>query len=154
VRIGELLGLRLTDVTFDTAQIKLMGKGARERFAYMSSTVYRVLFKYLHRWRPQVPSQYFFIHGNGQPLTRFYAAHRLQSYGKRAKIAGIRCSPHTLRHSFAVNYLRLGGDSFTLQRILGHSTLEMTRHYTEVSNSDVELKEKKFSPAERLRLKD
>ena len=55
-----------------------------------------------------------------------------------------------LRHSFSVEYLRNGADVFTLQRILGHSTLEMTRHYAEISNSDVEIKQKAFSPAERL----
>ncbi len=46
-----------------------------------------------------------------------------------------------------------GADTFTLQRILGHSTLEMTRHYAEVSDGDVEIKQKMFSPAERLEIK-
>ena len=95
-------------------------------------------------------SDHFFVLDNGEPLSRFYVAHRLQVHGKKAGISGVRCSPHTLRHSFAVNYLRNGGDTFTLQRILGHSTLEMTRHYAEMSDSDVETKQKAFSPAEKL----
>jgi hypothetical protein len=55
-----------------------------------------------------------------------------------------------LRHTFAVEYLRGGADTFTLERILGNSTLEMTRHYAGVSDGDVEIKQKAFSPAERL----
>jgi integrase/recombinase XerD len=150
LRIGELLGLRLTDINFDTGQVRVMGKGKRERFVYMSATVHKVLFKYAWHWRPKVASEYFFVHDSGRPLSRFYVEHRLQAYGRKAGISGARCSPHTLRHTFAVEYLRGGADTFTLQRILGHSTLEMTRHYAEVSDGDVEIKQKAYSPAERL----
>ena len=153
LRSGELTGLKLDDLDFASGQIRVTGKGGKQRSVYMSATVFKVLFKYLHNWRPKVKSEYFFIQENGQPLTRYYMAHRLQAYGKKAKISGVRCSPHTLRHSFAVGYLRSGGDVFTLQRILGHSTLEMTRHYAEVADSDVEERQKACSPAEKLQIK-
>lgn len=153
LRIGELLGLRLRDLNFDSGQIKVMGKGGKERTVFMSPTLFKVLFKYVHRWRPGVTTDYVFVHRNGRPLTRFYFAHRLQAYAGKAGISGKRCSPHVLRHSFSVEYLRNGADTFTLQRILGHSTLEMTRHYAEISDSDVEIKQKTFSPAENLRLR-
>jgi integrase/recombinase XerD len=153
LRISELLGLSLGDLNFDSGQIKVMGKGGKERTVFMSATVLKVLFKYVHRWRPGVATDYIFVHSNGRPLTRFYFAHRLQTYGEKAGISDRRCSPHVLRHTFAVEYLRNGADTFTLQRILGHSTLEMTRHYAEISNSDVEIKQKTFSPAEKLTVK-
>lgn len=153
LRVGELLGLRLDDINFDTGQIRVMGKGRRERFVYMSATVHKVLFKYLWHWRPKVPAEHLLVHDSGRPLSRFYVEHRLQAYGRKAGISGARCTPHTLRHTFAVEYLRGGADTFTLQRILGHSTLEMTRHYAEVSDGDVEIKQKMFSPAERLEIK-
>jgi site-specific recombinase XerD len=153
MRSAELTGLKLEDVDLVGGQIRVTGKGGKQRSVYMSATVFKVLFKYLHNRRPKVGSDYFFVHDNGQPLTRYYLAHRLQAYGKKAKIKDIRCSPHTLRHSFAVGYLRRGGDVFTLQRILGHSTLEMTRHYAEVADSDVEERQKPFSPAEKLQIR-
>lgn len=154
MRIQELLDLRLSDLNLESGQIKVTGKGARERYLYMSPTVYKVILRYLNRFRPKVHIDYLFVHDNGQPLSRYYVAHRMQKYGREAGITGVRCSPHTLRHSFAVNYLRSGGDSFTLQKILGHSTLDMTRHYAEVANSDVERGMKTFSPIESLRLGD
>ena len=67
-----------------------------------------------------------------------------------AKIKGIRCSPHTLRHSMAVTYLRNGGDVFSLQKMLGHASLEMTRKYAELSQTDVQDKHRMYSPADRL----
>ena len=153
LRSAELTGLKLEDVDLVGGQVRVTGKGGKQRFVYMSATVFKVLFKYLQNRRPKVKSDYFFVQENGQPLTRYYLAHRLQAYCKKTKISGIRCSPHTLRHSFAVEYLRSGGDVFTLQRILGHSTLDMTRHYAEVADSDVEDKQKAYSPAEKLRIK-
>jgi integrase/recombinase XerD len=154
MRIQELLNLRLTDLNLESGQIKVLGKGARERYLYMSPTVYKVTLRYLNRFRPKVQSDYLFVHDNGQPLSRYYVAHRMQKYGREAGITAVRCSPHTLRHSFAINYLRNGGDSFTLQKILGHSTLDMTRHYAELAKSDVERGMKTFSPIESLRLGD
>ena len=65
-------------------------------------------------------------------------------------IVGVRVSPHTLRHTFAVLYIRNGGDSFSLQEILGHSTLDMTRRYVHLARRDVAEQHKKFSPMEWL----
>jgi len=153
MRVGELLGLRLGDINTESGQIRIMGKGAKERFVYMSPAVHRVLLKYLLQWRPKVGSDLLLVHGDGRSLTRFYVAARIRGWAGKAGITDPRVTPHVFRHTFAVEYLRNGGDTFTLQRILGHTTLDMTRHYAEVSNSDVEVKQKRFSPAEKLSLR-
>lgn len=151
VRVSELLQLKLGDVDFDIGQIRVMGKGSRERFVHISASVFKALLKYHSQWRPKVASPYFFVNSNGRPPSRFNIAHRFRLYGNKAGITS-KCSPHVLRHSFAVQYLRNGGDAFTLQKLLGHSTMDMTRHYVEVSQNDLEEKIKLYSPAENLNI--
>lgn len=74
----------------------------------------------------------------------------MERCGRKADIEGVRVPPHTLRHTFAVMYIRNGGDSFSLQEILGHSTLEMTRRYVNFARQDVAAQHRKFSPMEGL----
>ena len=152
LRVSEVIDLPLDDVNFDSGQIKVMGKGKKERAVYMSAGVYKALFKYHHQWRPKVASNYFFVHEDGRPLNRFYVEHRMQHHVQQAGITKT-CTPHILRFSFAIQFLRNGGDPFTLQKILGHATLDMTRRYVQIANSDVEAKMKAFSPAEQLDLR-
>ncbi len=149
LRISELLNLGLPNVDFNSAQIKVMGKGAKERTVYMGPSVYKALFKYHSQWRPKVATDHFFVHENGRKLTRFYVEHRVQAYVIKAAITK-QCTPHIFRYSFAIQFLRNGGDPFTLQKILGHSTLDMTRRYVQIASSDVEREMKSYSPAEQL----
>jgi len=119
---------------------------------YMSAKVFKTLFKYQSQHRPKVASNYFFIHGDGRPLSRFYFEHRMKSFVTKAGIT-TNCTPHTLRYSFAIQFIRNGGDERTLKSILGHSTMEMTHRYVIIANSDVEKKMKEFSPAELLQVR-
>ncbi|PLS04781.1 hypothetical protein CVD27_11025 [Neobacillus cucumis] len=58
---------------------------------------------------------------------------RIKDYGKKANITNIRVSPHTFRHTFSKYYILNGGDAFTLQRILDHSTMNMVRKYIQMN---------------------
>ena len=149
LRISEVVDLYESNVNLDTGQIKVIGKGKKERSVFMSASVFKALYRYKSQHRPDLSSKYFFVHKDGRPLTRFYFEHRMQSYVEKAGMTTI-CTPHILRYSFAIQFLRNGGDIFTLQNILGHSTLEMTRRYLKIANSDVEAKMKTYSPAEQL----
>ncbi len=149
LRISELLDLPLSNVDFSSGQIKVTGKGDRERSVFMSPKTYKPLFKYYSRWRPKTSSHYFFIHEDGRKLSRFYFEHRMQVYVRRANISKA-CTPHLLRYSGAIQMLRDGCDPYTLQKILGHSTMDMTRRYLKIANSDVERQMKSYSPAEQL----
>ena len=64
-----------------------------------------------------------------------------------------RLHAHLLRHTFALNYLVNGGDLFTLQQILGHTTLEMVRRYVNLANAHVMTQHQRFSPVDRMNLR-
>lgn len=89
---------------------------------------------------------------NRRPLTKNRVDSIMKHYGKMAGLTGIRRSPHTLRHTFAISYLRNDGDVFSLQKILGHSSLEMTRRYCELANVDITKAHAIASPVDNLTL--
>jgi site-specific recombinase XerD len=59
--------------------------------------------------------------------------------------------PHTFRHTFAVMFLRAGGNTFTLQQLLGHTSLAMTNRYVALAQADIENQHRQFSPADHLK---
>jgi integrase/recombinase XerD len=71
-----------------------------------------------------------------------------QRVKQRAGIAKLH--PHACRHTFAVRYLVHGGDAFSLQKILGHTSLEMTRKYVNLASEDVKEEHRCFSPMDNL----
>lgn len=93
-----------------------------------------------------------FLSESGYPLRSRGVQVMISRLGKKAGVVGKRCSPHTFRHTFALRYLMVGGDVFSLQRILGHSSLEVVKLYMNMVAGDVAAQHRKFSPADNLRL--
>ena len=73
--------------------------------------------------------------------------------GRKAGIEDVRCSPHTFRHTFAKKSLVNGGDLFALQKILGHSSLEVVRLYVNLATADVHSQQRKYGPVDMMRLR-
>jgi integrase/recombinase XerD len=125
VRISEALALRRPDVDFDNLLIRVDGKGGKERLVPMSFMLRKALFRFLGKHQ----SGLLFPTLTGQPCHPRNILRDMHWLGKHLGITGVRFSPHTFRHTFAVHYLRSGGNQFYLMRILGHSSLEMTARY-------------------------
>lgn len=148
-RIDEVLSVERKDVDLDNLLLKIReGKGAKERVVPISIQMRKMLFRYIQKHKPLTTDLLFFT-GAGDKLNQRNALRDFKSACKLTGIKGPRCSFHTLRHTFGKNYIRNGGDVFRLQRILGHSKLEMTRRYVNLETSDLQQVHQQFSALAR-----
>lgn len=156
IRCSELTNLRLADVRLESRLLKVWGKGSKERLVPVGAKVQKALWKYLTCYRPEpaMPRyDHVFLTRDGHPLTKDRLEAIVERYGEKANITGVRVSPHTFRHTMAVTFLRNGGDVFSLQRILGHSQLEVLRGYINLAQADISRVHQRNSPADNLEFK-
>jgi integrase/recombinase XerD len=150
LRLSEALGLRRDRIDWQANRLTVLGKGDKERLVPFGTAVKKALWDYA-QWRGDVAGQdIFFLDQFGGPLCARHFQITLKRYGKSASIEGVRVSPHTLRHTFATQYILNGGDAFSLQAMLGHSTLEMVKIYVRLANRDVALQHQRYSPIDKL----
>ena len=133
LRVSELTGLRLDDVTSQPLTIRIRGKGRRERAMPLWKTTTAALRAWL-AVRGAVPSTEVFVNARGQPLSRWGVAHVLNVHGAVARatcasLAGKRLSPHVLRHTCAMIVLQATHDIRKVSLWLGHSHLTTTEMY-------------------------
>ena len=156
IRLTELINLEIPDVDLERGEIKIRGKGGKERMVPIGGKVQRALWKYVHKYRPEpahpnVKNLFLSIQGYGLSGSRVY--HMIRDRGEKAGLQGVRCSPHTFRHTFAKNFLLNGGDLFTLQKILGHRSLDVVRLYVNLASEDVKVQHRKYSPVDMMRVR-
>jgi len=154
LRIGELINLRMEDVHMDEGFLKVIGKGKKERIVPIGSNAQRALQRYLFRYRSKPIYQEIdnvFLSAYGKPLTENSIKLIFVRLAKRSGV--YRLHAHLCRHTFATRFLINGGDVFILQQILGHSTLEMVRHYVNLASSHVAIQHQRFSPMDRISLR-
>jgi site-specific recombinase XerD len=153
IRLSELAALEVKNIDFSQSCFLVHGKGGKERVVPFGIQVRRTLRRYMGSFRPQPASpsvSRVFLSEAGYPLRPRGVQVMVTRLGKKAGITGKRCSPHTFRHTFALRYLMAGGDVFSLQRILGHSTLEVVKLYVNMLAADIAAQHRKFSPVDNL----
>lgn len=150
LRVSELCGLRARDVHLNAAYVRCMGKGRRERVAPVGRAALEALEAYMEQLRPGlllrgvqagfVPAplttkvglaQPLFLSRNGGPLERTAVWRLVRRHARQCGIPG-KCSPHTIRHSFATHLLEGGADLRVVQELLGHADISTTQIYTHV----------------------
>jgi len=150
LRVSELISIRTDQIDFHGGVIRVMGKGAKERQVPFGAAAKQALWSYLMR-RGEIPGQdLLFVNQYGNRLCRFWIEKAIRNLGRAVNIQGVRVSPHTLRHTFATQYIKNGGDAFSLQKILGHSTLDMVRVYVGLADQEVTQQHRKFSPMDNI----
>jgi integrase/recombinase XerD len=136
LRVSELVGLQLSQVSLNQGVVRIVGKGGKERLVPMGEEALSVLEEYLAASRlvllKNVPSDVVFPSRRGKQMTRQAFWYRIKIYGQRAGLSG-KLSPHTLRHAFATHLLNHGADLRVVQLLLGHSDLTTTQIYTHVA---------------------
>ncbi|MCS7197561.1 MAG: tyrosine-type recombinase/integrase [Candidatus Bipolaricaulota bacterium] len=150
LRLKELLALTVDDLDLNRRALKVIGKGNREREVFFGRRLGRVLRDWLARRTLSLPGDALFCSRKGDPLKRRYLIEIVTNLAKEAGITGVRCSPHTLRHTFATQFIRNGGDPFALQRLLGHSDISTTMIYVHMAGTALREAHAKASPIDRL----
>jgi integrase/recombinase XerD len=145
VRLGELCRLKVEHVNLATGEIRIIGHGSgvksRPRTVFLGKQAKKALWMYLASREDEDEPSLFGIRDSG-------VQQMLRNCGKRAGVRNVH--PHRFRHTFAIMYLRNGGDVFTLQRLLGHSDLETVKHYLNLVKADLEGAHRRASPADNL----
>lgn len=152
LRVSELCDLQLRHYDRKSGRLLIEhGKGDKQRVVYLGQSARRALWRYLiARPAPALTDPLIATTHTHQPLHRNGLQRLILRIGQRAGISG--ASPHRFRHTFAVNFLRNGGNMAALQDLLGHSTLEMVRRYARLAEVDLAEAQKIASPADRWNL--
>jgi len=137
LRVSELVGLTLAQVSLDMGVVRVLGKGSKERLVPLGEESIVWLKRYLATGRPSLvgegKSAAMFVTARRGPLTRqaFWAL--LKRLGAKAGISAASISPHVLRHAFATHLLNHGADLRVVQLLLGHADITTTTIYTHVA---------------------
>ena len=145
LRASELCELRLRQVDLKSHQVIVMGKGRKERILPIAPRTAQTLWRYLAtRDDTDRDTAYLFTTHAGSSISRYSLRRLLSRIGQRAGV--LDAHPHRFRHTFAITFLRNGGNVFALQRILGHSSIEMVQRYLAIAQTDLQNAHHQASP--------
>ena len=145
MRVGELAALDLDDIDLKRGEVRVLGKGRKERVIPVHDAAQQLVANYVEKERPILAANVTVGGTDGAPLFLSVKGGRLSDRGVRRVVdrffrgleGGKRISPHTLRHTFATHMLQGGADLRTVQELLGHVDLSTTQIYTHLSKGQL-----------------
>ena len=146
-RVSEIIGLTQDDLRLDgaSAQIKLMGKGRKQRSCPLWPETAEALQAYLQQRNPMQATEQLFLNAKGLPITRFGIRYIIRKYAALSSLPSAKTvNPHTIRHTTAMHLLRAGNDINMVSFWLGHADINTTHIYVEI---DMEMKRKMIDKA-------
>jgi len=149
LRVSELIGLRILDVSLNDGVVRVIGKGTKERLVPLGEEAMNWFSQYLQRARPALLAgrrcDSVFVTDRAAPMTRQRFWKIIKTHGLKAGIE-ISLSPHTLRHAFATHLLNHGADLRVVQMLLGHADISTTQVYTHVASDRIKQIHAKHHP--------
>lgn len=137
LRVSEITNLKVNDIDLNSKEIKVYGKGGKERIVFFGDYAKKYLNEYLSTSRNELldnkKSPYLLINNNGEKLQSRGVEYIIDKLVEEAALKH-NISPHVLRHTFATDMLNNGADLKSVQELLGHSSLSTTQIYTHVTN--------------------
>lgn len=149
LRVSEVVGLDISSVDLDRSELRVIGKGDKERVVFLTDIAKRTLAAYLAKARPRLAGDKetaaLILNKNGQRLSARSIQLMLDKIGLKAGVKG-RSSPHMMRHTFATHMLEEGADLRTIQELLGHADLATTQVYTHLDSTRLKQIHRKAHP--------
>lgn len=152
MRIGELLSLTDTDILLDKKAIYIraeISKGKKDRYVFFGISLQKILRRWLNYKDRYFNTDLVFPSVNGNLLGVTNFEKNMKKYSNRANV---KVTAHQLRNNFGRRYLLSGGDIFTLSKILGHSSVNITQqYYLDITAEQINKKYQKFSPLDNMK---
>ncbi len=155
LRVSELVGLSMNNLTMEENYLRVIGKGNKERLVPFATTTAEWLERYFKQARCAImtDSDKVFLTASGNGMVRQTFWHRIKLYAIRSGISK-SIHPHTLRHSFATHLLNHGATIFDVQIMLGHASVDTTQIYTHIANERLKEIHSRFHPRAHVRTPD
>ena len=139
LRVSEVNGLNVENVNLNTREVRVLGKGSKERIALIGESARDALSTYMSEVRPEVASMdadgALFVNRYGRRLSQRSIQKAVRGYAARSGL-GTQVHTHTLRHSFATHLLEGGADLRVVQELLGHASPATTQVYTHITKTE------------------
>lgn len=152
MRISELNNLRFADIDIEEGSILIrQAKARKPRIVGIPKSLKPELKRFLNLCFDETPDKDFLFQNlDGGQLGKRTLQERISTYGKTAGITSVKCSPHTFRRTFAINYLKNGGSTASLRQQLGHTTLQVVEKYLYWSDKDVLVEHEKYNAFDNM----
>lgn len=142
MRVGELVGLNISDVNLQERECVVTGKGNKQRPVYFDARTKLHLAEYLRSRNDDSPALFVALRGDGQRMSIGGVESRLRSLGKRSRID--RLHPHKFRRTLATHAIDKGMPIEQVQKLLGHARIDTTMHYAMVNQSNVKASHRRY----------
>ena len=142
MRVGELVGLNISDVNLQERECVVTGKGNKQRPVYFDARTKLHLTEYLRSRNDDGPALFVTLRGDGQRMSIGGVESRLRNLGKRSRID--RVHPHKFRRTLATHAIDKGMPIEQVQKLLGHARIDTTMHYAMVNQSNVKASHRKY----------